>query len=255
MIRRPPRSTLSSSSAASDVYKRQLRVPYLESQALLVSESELHEEHKLKSKALNETMQKAKKELSGVKRRLDAGGATVNDLTEAEATKKLVEQQVGDHNKVAESHKKELKRIKAEATKLSKNFDKQSSIVATLEIDATTSSNALTASKGRLKEAEQEESTASRWILTSNSRLKALSIQAKKHYEEHARDQAQARLDRAQRNFDEGSWENSLLRVHRGFSQTAGVVRVVGDGIKPEPDVVVVCGSQVYSTVPMAEFI
>eukprot|EP00656_Telonema_subtile_P037458 TRINITY_DN4167_c0_g1_i4.p1 TRINITY_DN4167_c0_g1~~TRINITY_DN4167_c0_g1_i4.p1 ORF type:complete len:521 (-),score=177.13 TRINITY_DN4167_c0_g1_i4:117-1679(-) len=206
----------------------QLRGPHMSLQELLESEVAAAEEDKVAMKAHNEELARFKKDHSLLRKAVEAGEATDEELETAERRRKQIDGDLTARMKIAEHRRKYLKKVRSDATKAKREFERHSEAAAKSEQQAAEAVAALHTARHELGLAVEQERVASQHIAKSAKRLLALKIQAEKRYEEHRCAQAQGELNQEQRSFDTDLQALCLSDDHRGFKGSEHPVTLAG---------------------------
>merc|ERR1711865_1187884 len=154
------------------------------------------------AKEMTETLQKANKELASLKKKLEEGVATQEEVSAAEDAKKAGAQELAAQTNASEAAKKQLKKVTTEGKKIRRDYDKQMVQLRKIEDLATASSEAKLLSEEDLRLAVQVMEAASDAIAYQNKRFAILFAQADKKYEEQRKEQCERELFGVQHAFE-----------------------------------------------------
>jgi len=199
------------------------------------------------AKEMTETLQKANKELASLKKKLEEGVATQEEVSAAEDAKKAGAQELAAQTKASEAAKKQLKKVTTEGKKIRRDYDKQMVQLRKIEDLATASSEAKLLSEEDLRLAVQVMEAASDAIAYQNKRFAILFAQADKKYEEQRKEQCERELFGVQHAFDTALRDSALMHTYKGFFNHQAPVQMKSG--QRADDLLISSESQLFSRV------
>merc|ERR1711865_625026 len=165
----------------------------------------------------------------GLKKKLEEGIATPEEVTEAEDSKKAGAQELAAQTKASDSAKKELKKVTNEGKKIRRDYDKQMALLKKISELSVAAIEAKQAAEEDLKMAIKVQHTAAEAIEFQNKRQYVLRAQGDKRYEEQRKEQCDKDLLKVQQAFDRALREKAIVCEYEGFfNQEAPVLMISG---------------------------
>lgn len=207
----------------------ELAPPVRAKEAQIADVEKREAEAKAAAKEMTEMLQKANKDLAALKKKLEEGVATQEEVTEAEDSKKAGAQELAAQTKASDAAKKELKKVTNEGKKIRRDYDKQMTLLKKISELSVAATESKLAAEEDLKMAIKVQQTAAEAIEFQRKRQYVLRAQGDKRYEEQRKDQCEKDLLKVQQAFDKELREKAIVCKYDGFfSPEAPVLMISG---------------------------